>query len=169
MIKILTLPLGSYQTNCYIVYEETAKSCAILDPGYSPERVLDAVAKLGLTVDAVLLTHGCSDPLYRRSIRVSMGTVFQVPWAWIDDVMQLKKLGFKTAAMALTDQSVSIKNLALNAEPKLAIVLGTEGDGLATQTIENCDYNVIIPMYHNVDSLNVAAASAVAFWQLRIR
>ena len=95
-----------------------------------------------------------------------MGTVFQVPWAWIDDVSQLKALGFKTAAMALTDQSVSIKHPALNAESRLAIVLGTEGDGLAQTTIADCDYTVKIPMTHGVDSLNVAAASAVAFWQL---
>ena len=167
-MNYFTLPLGDYQTNCYLVYDKE-KNCAVIDPGYEAQRVLSAVKKLGLTIDAVLLTHGCSDPLYRRSIRVSMGTVFQVPWAWIDDVMQLKKLGFKTAAMALTDQSVSIKNPALNAEPKLAIVLGTEGDGLAQTTITGCDYTVRIPMTHGVDSLNVAAASAVAFWELRSR
>ena len=121
-----------------------------------------------LNMDAVLLTPGCSDPLYRRAIRVSMGTVFQVPWTFLGDdyIPQLRALGFKTAAMALTDDSVSIKDPALNAEEKLAIVLGTEGDGLKDATIEGCDYTVKIPMTHGVDSLNVAAASAVAFWQL---
>ncbi|MBQ3010583.1 MAG: RNA methyltransferase [Oscillospiraceae bacterium] len=123
-----------------------------------------------LNVDAVLLTSACSNPLYRRAIRVSMGTVFQIPWTFLDSdsdyCAQLKALGFKTAAMALTDQSVSIKDPAVCSEEKLAIILGTEGDGLATATIADCDYTVKIPMSHNVDSLNVAAASAVAFWQL---
>ncbi|MBP0963439.1 MAG: RNA methyltransferase [Oscillospiraceae bacterium] len=120
-----------------------------------------------LNMDAVLLTNGCSDPLYRRSIRVSMGTVFQVPWAWLEgDIAQLKELGFKTAAMALSDNSVTIKDEALLSEERLAIVLGTEGDGLAEKTIADCDYTVRIPTTHGVDSLNVAAASAVAFWQL---
>ena len=120
-------------------------------------------------LDAVLLTHGCSNPLYRRAIRVSMGTVFQIPWTFLDKekgVSELKELGFKTAAMALTDDSVSIDNEELLAEEKLAIVLGTEGDGLAKETIADCDYTVKIPMSHGVDSLNVAAASAVAFWQM---
>ena len=122
-----------------------------------------------LNMDAVLLTHGCSNPLYRRAIRVSMGTVFQIPWTFLDKekgVSELKELGFKTAAMALTDDSVSIDNEELLAEEKLAIVLGTEGDGLAKETIADCDYTVKIPMSHGVDSLNVAAASAVAFWQI---
>ena len=120
-----------------------------------------------MNMDAVLLTPGCSDPLYRRAIRVSMGTVFQVPWAWLeDDIIRLMDLGFKTAAMALSEDSVSIKDERLLAEEKLAIVLGTEGDGLAEATIAHCDYTVRIPMTHGVDSLNVAAASAVAFWQL---
>ena len=128
-----------------------------------------------LSVDAVLLTPSCCDPLCRRAARVSMGTVFQVPWAqigtcpadWPDNgSAQLHALGFKTAAMALSDRSVSIDDPALAAEPKLAIVLGTEGDGLANSTIAACDYTVKIPMSHGVDSLNVAAASAVAFWQL---
>ena len=128
-----------------------------------------------LNMDAVLLTPGCSDPLYRRSVRVSMGTVFQVPWAFIGDEMEhwphpgldlLHQLGFKTAAMALCDDSVSINDPQLMAEKKLAIILGTEGDGLAERTISDCDYTVKIPMSHGVDSLNVAAASAVAFWQL---
>ena len=127
-----------------------------------------------LHMDAVLLTVGCSDPLYRRAARVSMGTVFQIPWtyfdkktAWPGEGMQLlKNMGFKTAAMALRDDSVGIDNQALQAEEKLAVILGTEGDGLSSQTIANCDYTVKIPMSHGVDSLNVAAASAVAFWEL---
>ena len=128
-----------------------------------------------LNVDGILVSPTCVDPLYRRSARVSMGTVFQVPWAqigttpadWPEHGMaQLHALGFKTAAMALSDRSVSIDDNILAAEPKLAIVLGTEGDGLAHSTIAACDYTVKIPMSHGVDSLNVAAASAVAFWQL---
>ena len=127
-----------------------------------------------LHMDAVLLTSGCSDPLYRRATRVSMGTVFQIPWTYFDkksvwpqDGMQtLRKLGFKTAAMALRDDSVGIDDQALQSEEKLAVILGTEGDGLASQTIADCDYTVKIPMSHGVDSLNVAAASAVAFWEL---
>jgi len=127
-------------------------------------------------MDAVLVTPSCCDPLCRRAVRVSMGTVFQVPWArlgeksadWPDAGMdRLHKLGFKTAAMALDDRAVSVEDPALQAEDKLAIVLGTEGDGLAANTIAQCDYTVMIPMQHGVDSLNVAAASAVAFWQLR--
>ncbi len=127
-----------------------------------------------LHMDAVLLTPGCSNPLYRRAMRVSMGTVFQVPWTifpekekWPEDGMAcLQKLGFKIAAMALRDDSVSIDDAGLMAEDKLAVVLGTEGDGLGGTTIADCDYTVKIPMAHGVDSLNVAAASAVAFWQL---
>ena len=128
-----------------------------------------------LNMDAVLLTPACSNPLYRRAIRVSMGTVFQVPWTYIGEDMEdwevngvkkLQELGFKTAAMALTDNSVSIDNPQVMAEEKLAIILGTEGDGLADTTISDCDYTIKIPMSHGVDSLNVAAASAVAFWQL---
>ena len=128
-----------------------------------------------LNMDAVLLTPACSDPLYRRATRVSMGTVFQIPWTIMKNegsgqtptsVETLKKLGFKTAAMALCEDSVSIDNPELMAEDRLAIILGTEGDGLANSTIEDTDYTVLIPMSHGVDSLNVAAASAVAFWQL---
>ena len=126
-----------------------------------------------LNMDAVILTSGCSNPLYRRASRVSMGTVFQVPWtiltddAWpINCMNTLHKLGFKTAAMALSDNSVSIDDEQLMNEEKLAIILGTEGDGLADITTDGCDYTVKIPMTHGVDSLNVAAASAVAFWQL---
>ena len=123
-----------------------------------------------LNMDAVLLTPGCSDPLYRRSSRVSMGTVFQIPWTYLasdrDYPQQLRKMGFRTAAMALSDNSVSIDAPELADIPKLAIVLGTEGEGLADRTVADCDYTVKIPMSHGVDSLNVAAASAVAFWQL---
>lgn len=124
-----------------------------------------------LNVDGILVSPTCCDPLYRRSARVSMGTVFQVPWAYFGsgeaaDVAQLKALGFRTAAMALRDDAVSIDDARLAAEERLAIVLGTEGDGLARETIADCDYTVRIPMSHGVDSLNVAAASAVAFWQL---
>ena len=128
-----------------------------------------------LNMDAVLINPSCCDPLCRRAVRVSMGTVFQVPWGqlgetpadWPEKGMDLlRSLGFKTAAMALSDRSVSIDDEQLAKEPKLAIVLGTEGDGLAADTIASCDYTVKIPMSHGVDSLNVAAASAVAFWQL---
>ena len=127
-----------------------------------------------LHMDAVLLTSGCSDPLYRRAARVSMGTVFQIPWTYFDKksswpeegMKSIQNLGFKTVAMALCDDSFSIDDPKLLAEEKLAIVLGTEGDGLASQTIADCDYTVKIPMSHGVDSLNVAAASAVAFWEL---
>lgn len=138
--------------------------------------IFRSAAALG--IDAVLVTPTCCDPLYRRAVRVSMGTVFQVPWARIGDepadwpvqgIERLHALGFRTAAMALTDDSVSIEDAALAAEKKLAIVLGTEGDGLSPRTVAACDYTVKIPMAHGVDSLNVAAASAVAFWQLRAR
>ena len=130
-----------------------------------------------LHMDAVLLTHGCSDPLYRRSVRVSMGTVFQIPWTFLGEslswpqpgIRQLKEWGFRTVAMALREDSVSIDDPRLAEEEKLAIVLGTEGDGLAPETIADCDYTARIPMSHGVDSLNVAAASAVAFWELRSR
>ena len=131
-----------------------------------------------LHVDAVLVTPSCCDPLCRRAIRVSMGTVFQVPWTTIGQkaadwpqpgLAWLNALGFKTAALALSDRSVSIDDPQLMAEEKLAIILGTEGDGLSPHTIADCDYTVKIPMSHQVDSLNVAAASAVAFWQLRAR
>lgn len=127
-----------------------------------------------LHMDAVILTGGCSNPLYRRASRVSMGTVFQIPWTFVDNsviwpeegMKMLRELGFKTAAMALKEDSVSIDDLELMKEDKLAVILGTEGDGLAPETIADCDYTVMIPMSHGVDSLNVAAASAVAFWQL---
>ena len=121
-----------------------------------------------LHMDAILLTGGCSDPLYRRASRVSMGTVFQVPWAYLPEgwTELLHTLGFRTAAMALRDDSVRLDDPRLAAERKLAVVMGTEGDGLADATIAACDYTVRIPMHHGVDSLNVAAASAVAFYQL---
>ena len=119
-------------------------------------------------IDAVLLTRNSCDPLNRRAVRVSMGSVFLVPWTWLDAPLpSLHDLGFKTAAMALTDNSVSIDDPQLMSEPRLAIVMGTEGDGLPKETIADSDYVVRIPMHHRVDSLNVAAAAAVAFWQLR--
>lgn len=127
-------------------------------------------------IDAVLITPTCCDPLTRRAARVSMGTVFQVPWTQIGltpaewpqpGLQRLKDMGFKTAAMALSERSVSIDDAELMAEERLAIILGTEGDGLSEHTVADCDYTVMIPMSHHVDSLNVAAASAVAFWQLR--
>jgi len=149
-----------------------AKRVAVLEEVMNPTNVgaiFRSAAALGM--DAVLLTPGCSDPLYRRSARVSMGTVFQIPWTFLPDnwLEMLQHYGFKTAAMALTDESVSIDDPALQAEERLAVVLGTEGDGLAQSTITRCDYTVKIPMYHGVDSLNVAAASAVAFWELRAK
>ena len=128
--------------------------------------IFRSAAALGM--DAVLLTNAGSDPLYRRAVRVSMGTVFQIPWAYLpeDWPTLLHALGFCTAAMALRDDSVRLDDARLAAEQRLAIVMGTEGDGLADATIASCDYTVRIPMHHGVDSLNVAAASAVAFYQL---
>ena len=146
-----------------------ARRVAVLENVMNPTNV-GAIMRsaAALNVDVVLLTAGCSNPLYRRAIRVSMGTVFQIPWtdAPADWQSRLAELGFQTAAMALTDNSVSIKDPAVCQAEKLAIVLGTEGEGLAADTIARCDYTVKIPMSHGVDSLNVAAASAVAFWQL---
>ena len=151
---------------------QNANRIAVLEDVVNPTNI-GAIFRsaAALQMDAVLLTSACSDPLYRRAIRVSMGTVFQIPWTYLDQegLDSVRKLGFKTAAMALRDDSVSIDDPALEKEEKLAIVLGTEGDGLASSTIEGCDYTVRIPMAHGVDSLNVAAASAVAFWQLRRR
>ena len=143
---------------------------AVLENVMNPTNIgaiFRSAAALGM--DAVLLTSAGSDPLYRRAIRVSMGTVFQVPWTYLPEGNWqgfLHSLGFKTAAMALREDSLSIADARLTAEEKLAVVLGTEGDGLANETIEHCDYTVRIPMSHGVDSLNVAAASAVAFYQL---
>ena len=153
-----------------------ARRIAILENVVNPTNV-GAIFRsaAALNMDAVLLTPACSNPLYRRALRVSMGTVFQVPWTFIDGdesdwpgkgMELLHELGFKTAAMALSNQSVSIRDPRLQKEEKLAIILGTEGDGLADDTIAQCDYTVKIPMTHGVDSLNVAAASAVAFWEL---
>lgn len=165
-----------------------AKRIAVLEDVVNPTNV-GAIFRsaAALNMDVLLLTAGCSNPLYRRAIRVSMGTVFQIPWTFLNEetgeeaknkqmsapigeamsgIRYLQELGFKTVAMALTDDSVSIDDPKLLAEEKLAIVLGTEGDGLAASTIADCDYTVRIPMSHGVDSLNVAAASAVAFWQL---
>lgn len=156
-----------------------ARRIVILENVQNPTNVgaiFRSAAALGM--DAILLTPGCSNPLYRRSARVSMGTVFQIPWTFIGEeiadwpekgMAQLRSLGFKTAAMALSDDSVSIDDPRLAGEEKLAIILGSEGDGLTDSTIADCDYTVKIPMYHGVDSLNVAAASAVAFWELRAK
>lgn len=127
--------------------------------------IFRSAAALG--IDAVLLTRDSCDPLNRRAVRVSMGSIFLVPWTWIDcDIQSLIPLGFRTVAMALTDRSISLSDPILKQEPKLAIIMGTEGDGLPQQTIDHADYTVRIPMAHGVDSLNVAAASAVAFWEL---
>jgi tRNA G18 (ribose-2'-O)-methylase SpoU len=153
-----------------------AKRIVILENVMNPTNV-GAIFRsaAALHMDAILLTPGCSNPLYRRSARVSMGTVFQIPWTFIGEetadwphpgMERLEAMGFKTAAMALRDDSVSIDDPDLLAEERLAIVLGSEGDGLVDTTIADCDYTVKIPMSHGVDSLNVAAASAVAFWQL---
>ncbi len=153
---------------------ETARRIVVLENVMNPTNVgaiFRSAAALGM--DAVLLTPGCSDPLYRRSARVSMGTVFQIPWTFLPEGTPwpslLKDLGFHTAALALTDDSISIDDPRLANADKLALALGSEGDGLAETTIAGCDDTVKIPMYHGVDSLNVAAASAVAFWELRAR
>ena len=154
-----------------------AKRIVVLENVQNPTNVgaiFRSAAALGM--DAILLTPGCSNPLYRRSARVSMGTVFQIKWTFIGEetadwpqtgMEKLRSLGFRTAAMALSDNSVSIDDPRLAQEERLAIILGSEGDGLTDSTIAECDYKVKIPMYHGVDSLNVAAASAVAFWELR--
>ena len=153
---------------------EGKRRIAILENVVNPTNV-GAIFRsaAALSRDAVLLTKGSSDPLYRRAVRVSMGCVFQIPWTimdagdWPERTMQeLRSMGYRTAAMALKEDSVSLKDERLKKEEKLAIILGTEGDGLAGRTIADCDYTVMIPMTHGVDSLNVAAASAVAFWEL---
>lgn len=148
-----------------------ASRVAVLENVMNPTNIgaiFRSAAALGM--DAVLLTSAGSDPLYRRAVRVSMGTVFQVPWTYLPEdepwTGMLRRFGFKTAAMALSDDSISIADPRLEGIEKLAVVLGTEGDGLADSTIADCDYTVRIPMWHGVDSLNVAAASAVAFYQL---
>ena len=167
-------PLPSVEELC-----SNARSVAVLE-GIVDSTNIGAIFRsaAALRMNAVLVTPTCGDPLYRRAVRVSMGTVFQVPWTRIGDqpsdwpeagLERLRTLGFKTAAMALSDDSVSIEDPRLAAEEHLAIALGTEGDGLAKRTIAGCDYTVRIPMAHGVDSLNVAAASAVAFWELRAR
>lgn len=165
-------PLPALEEVC-----KNAKRIAILENVVNPTNVgaiVRSAAALGM--DGILFTSGCSNPLYRRAVRVSMGTIFQIPWTimdtheWPDQGMdELRELGFRTAAMALCDDSLSIEDKRLLSEEKLAVVLGTEGDGLAASTIAACDFTVQIPMSHGVDSLNVAAASAVAFWQLQKR
>ena len=164
-------PLPSTEEIC-----RDSRRIAVLENIMNPTNlgaIFRSAAALGM--DAVLLTPACCDPLYRRSVRVSMGTVFQVPWTYLGEHVEdwpergmerLRALGFRTAAMALRDDSVSVDDPALMGEEKLAVVLGTEGEGLSNRTIADCDYTVRIPMSHGVDSLNVAAASAVAFWQL---
>lgn len=160
---------------------ENAHRIAVLDNITNPTNI-GAIFRsaAAMNIDAVLLTQACSDPLYRRAIRVSMGCVFQIPWTFIPSVSlsdmhsssyvkTLQNIGFKTAALALTDNSVSIDNASLMAEDKLAIILGNEGEGLPSDTISDCDYTVKIPMKNGIDSLNVAAASAVAFWQLKYK
>lgn len=163
-------PLPSIEKVC-----ENAHRIAILDNINNPTNI-GAIFRsaAAMDIDAVLLTPNCSDPLYRRSARVSMGCVFQIPWTFINAdacsrnyVNYLRELGFKTAALALTDDSVSIDDSSLMKEEKLSIILGNEGNGLSPDTISQCDYTVKIPMKNGVDSLNVAAASAVAFWQLK--
>ena len=164
-------PLPSVEAVC-----ANARRVAVLE-GIVDSTNIGAIFRsaAALNMDAVLVTPTCGDPLYRRAVRVSMGTVFQIPWTRIGSgvsewpqpgIQRLRELGFKTAAMALSDTAISIEEPCLIAEKKLAIVLGTEGDGLVPRTIADCDYTVRIPMSHGVDSLNVAAASAVAFWQL---
>ena len=148
---------------------ENKSRIVVLDRVMNPTNVgaiIRSAAALGM--DAVLLTPGCSDPLYRRAARVSMGTVFQIDWTFLtdDSLDEIKALGYKTVAMALKDNSLSVDDPRLTAEKKLAVIMGTEGDGLSDNTIADCDFTVKIPMYHGVDSLNVAAASAVAFYQL---
>ena len=157
-------PLPSVKEIC-----ENKSRIVILDKVMNPTNVgaiFRSAAALGM--DAVLLTPGCSDPLYRRAARVSMGTVFQIEWTFLqsDSLDEIKSLGFKTVAMALSDNSISVNDPSLANEKKLAVVMGTEGDGLSDSTIADCDFTVKIPMYHGVDSLNVAAASAVAFYEL---
>jgi tRNA G18 (ribose-2'-O)-methylase SpoU len=171
-------PLRKFQDLC-----DGINRIAILENVQNPTNV-GAIFRsaAALNMGAIFLSPGCSDPLYRRASRVSMGTVFQIPWTFIRDsnemrckreviwpkqaIAELKKLGYKTAALALTDDSVSIDDSELMKEEKLAVILGNEGEGLESETIALCDYTVKIPMTHGVDSLNVAAASAVAFWQL---
>lgn len=159
-------PLPSVENVC-----EKARRIVVID-GVVDTTNIGAIFRsaAALGIDGVLLTRTSCDPLNRRSIRVSMGTVFLLPWTWLDrDIASLKLLGVKTVAMALTDNSVPLDYPPLLAEPRLAIIMGTEGDGLSQSTIHSADYTVRIPMHHNVDSLNVAAASAVAFWELRAR
>ena len=163
-------PLMDYQNMC-----EGKDRIVILENVMNPTNV-GAIFRsaAALNMDAVFLTPGCSDPLYRRAARVSMGTVFQIPWTYFDKktkwpvqgMESLSEMGYKTVAMALRNDSVEIRDPKLKAEEKLAIILGTEGEGLDAETMELCDYTVKIPMSHGVDSLNVAAASAVAFWEL---
>lgn len=156
-----------------LLAQTKAKRIAVLEDVVNPTNVGAIIrSAAALNMDAVLLTKPCADPLYRRAARVSMGCVFQIPWTYIEEtdgesyVEKLRKLGFACAAMALEEDSVSVDDASLNAKDKIAVILGTEGEGLKEETIAACDYTVCIPMAHGVDSLNVAAASAVAFYQL---
>lgn len=149
---------------------EMARKVAVLDSVVNSTNtgaIFRAAAALG--IDALLLTRTCCDPLNRRACRVSMGTVFQIPWTWLDHYGQLKELGFKTVALALTDRSVAIDDPCLKEPERLAIIMGTEGDGLSDSVLRQCDYVAKIPMQRGVDSLNVAAAASVAFYELRIK
>lgn len=151
----------------YVEGGRTTRRVAVIDGVVNSENtgaIFRAAASLG--IDAVLLTRTCCDPLNRRACRVSMGTVFQLPWTWLDHYGQLKDSGFKTVALALTDRSVPIDDAVLKGIEKVAVVLGTEGDGLSDSVLQQCDYVARIPMQRGVDSLNVAAAAAVAFWEL---
>lgn len=165
-------PVPALETLC-----RQAKRIAVLEEVVNPTNV-GAIMRsaAAMHMDAVVLTHGCADPLYRRAARVSMGTVFQIPWTvlgaedWPGKAMaQLKNMGFRTAAMALREDALPVDAPVLAGQEKLAVILGTEGEGLKPETIDRADYTVMIPMSHGVDSLNVAAASAVAFWELRRR
>lgn len=173
LCAMLRPPLPTVQEVC-----EGARRVVVLENVMNPTNVgaiFRSAAALGM--DGVLLTPSSSNPLYRRAIRVSMGTVFQIPWTFLDTgqdtegwpgpgMALIRDLGFKTVAMALSDHAVTIEDPRLRQEEKLAIIMGTEGDGLSEETIAGCDYTARIPMAHGVDSLNVASASAVAFWQL---
>ena len=172
--KLIRGALCAFRRKALTPAEELCKNArriAVLENVVNPTNI-GAIFRsaAALNMDAVLLTPACCDPLYRRSSRVSMGTVFQIPWTYLADNIgypqQLRDMGFRTAAMALSNESVSIDAPELRSIEKLAVVLGTEGEGLAEKTIADCDYTVKIPMSHGVDSLNVAAASAVAFWEL---
>ena len=186
-MEVICLPLGVYQTNCYLAWGEDSPGCIVIDPGFTPEAVLQNARRIAvlenvtdgtnvgaifrsaaaLGMDGILLTPSCCDPLQRRAARVSMGAVLRIPYAVCSHPIDLLKAhGFATAALALTDNAVSIRHEQLLKNEKLALFLGAEGDGLKAETIAACDHAVIIPMHRNVNSLNVGAAAAIAFWEL---